>query len=125
MTIRLFIIENQPAVGIGLELLLGAETGFCVVGVAANCASALQKLTLLRPDVVILDIDGPQLELQASIAALRQISSQASLVIITLLDGARTSRIAEQACASAVVFKHSSASALLNTIREVAPTEIE
>lgn len=116
MTTTVFIVENQPAVGIGLELLLGAETRFRVVGVALNCDTALPVIMTLRPEVVIVDIDCPRLSKCRTNPALFEISGYAALIVITLLDDSRTSRIAQCAHASAVVLKSSPTNALLDAI---------
>jgi DNA-binding NarL/FixJ family response regulator len=61
MATRVLIVDDHAVVRDGLRALLGTR-GFEVVGVAADGVSALREAQLLRPDVVLMDVNMPVLD---------------------------------------------------------------
>ena len=57
----LLIVDDHPSFRATARLLLEAE-GFAVVGEAANGAEALTQAAALRPDVVLLDVNLPDID---------------------------------------------------------------
>ena len=57
--IRVAVVEDARELREGLVALLGGSPGFTCVGAHANCESALKKIPLEKPDVVIMDIELP------------------------------------------------------------------
>jgi DNA-binding NarL/FixJ family response regulator len=51
-----FLVDDEPAVRRGLELLLGREPGLLVCGSAATAAEALAAILTLEPDLVVVDL---------------------------------------------------------------------
>ncbi|MFA6470059.1 MAG: response regulator transcription factor [Bacteroidota bacterium] len=60
-TTRVFIADDHAIMRKGLRDLIAAEKEFEVCGEAGNGLDALQKIEELRPDVVLTDIDMPQM----------------------------------------------------------------
>src|SRR5262245_44512133 len=60
--IKVMIVDDSVVVRRMLVQLLESEPGIEVVGWAGSGVSALQKLTLLDPDVVLLDVMMPDLD---------------------------------------------------------------
>src|SRR6185369_8542664 len=60
--IRVLIVDDSVVVRRMLSDALGSDDRVTVVGTAANGAIALQKLTQLEPDVVILDVEMPDMD---------------------------------------------------------------
>ena len=75
-----------------LRWQLSTEPDLDVVGEAADGPEAVEKATLLQPDVVILDIYLPTLSGLAALPALQRVVPRAGVVMITSFDspGART-----------------------------------
>jgi two-component system response regulator DevR len=53
---RIFLVDDEPVVRRGLQLLLSQQTGMNVVGCADSVASALAQAPALHPDIIILDL---------------------------------------------------------------------
>lgn len=54
----ILLIDDEPAMLSGLELLIDGEAPrMSVIGKASNARTALQLAELLRPDVIVLDLD--------------------------------------------------------------------
>ena len=59
--IRVLIADDHPIVCKGIRNVLDAAVGIVVVGEAASGADALQKIETLKPDVILLDMELPDL----------------------------------------------------------------
>ena len=53
---RVFLVDDEPAVRRGLELLLGREPSLYVAGSAATATEALTAILTLDPDLVVVDL---------------------------------------------------------------------
>ena len=62
MTIRVVVADDQDLVRTGLVMILGAQPDLEVVGEAADGLAALDVVTRLRPDVLLVDIRMPGLD---------------------------------------------------------------
>lgn len=61
MSITIFLADDHAVLRDGLQFMLQAQADIEVVGVAANGAEAVRRVTELQPDVAILDIVMPEL----------------------------------------------------------------
>jgi DNA-binding NarL/FixJ family response regulator len=68
--IGVLIADDHPVVRDGLRVLINSIAGLTLVGEADTGTEAVQLAVTLRPDVVIMDLEMPQLD---GIAATRQI----------------------------------------------------
>ncbi len=85
-TLRIFIADDHEVVRKGLCALLQAQPDWEVCGEAADGREAVEKIDLLKPDVVILDLGMPSLN---GLEATRQILKNnplAKILILTLHD---------------------------------------
>lgn len=86
MSVRLLLVDDEQLIRAGLRLILESEPGFEVVGEAANGKEAVDLARRLDPDVVLMDIQMPEMNgLQATreIAALGRAESCRVLVLTT------------------------------------------
>src|SRR3981081_3658000 len=60
--IRLLIVANPAMVSDAFQLLLSAQEGLATVAPAATCSAALSAVTTLRPDVILLDLQLPDVD---------------------------------------------------------------
>jgi DNA-binding NarL/FixJ family response regulator len=54
--IKVLLVDDQDLVRAGFRVILGTEEGIEVVGEARNGAEAIDRVTALRPDVVLMDV---------------------------------------------------------------------
>ena len=118
--IRLLLVDDQPAVRRGLEMRLLLEPDLLVVGEASNGKEALALGQTLFPDVVLMDIEMPEMDGITATAALHTAVPQTAVIMLSIHDDATTRARAQAAGAVAFVEKRGTAEGLLVAIRQVA-----
>ena len=84
--IQILIADDHPVVRDGLRAMLSTQPDFQVVGEAVNGAEAVQLATRLKPDVILLDLEMPDLDGVNALAQLRALNPQARVIIVTAYD---------------------------------------
>jgi DNA-binding NarL/FixJ family response regulator len=82
MPIRVLIADDHAVVRDGLALVLSQLDGFEVVGEAASGDEAVKQAVLLKPDVVLMDVQMPGLD---GVEATRQVAARAPGVAVLIL----------------------------------------
>jgi len=117
--IRVLIAEDQTMLRGALAALLSLEPDLTVIAEAANGREA-HKLTLtLAPDVVVTDIEMPQMTGLEFAAALKDTNSKARVIILTTFARPGYLRRALDAGARGYLLKERPASELAEAIRRV------
>ncbi len=62
MTVRVVLADDQPVVRSGLRMILQSEPEIEIVGEAGDGAQAIDLVVELDPDVVLMDIQMPNLD---------------------------------------------------------------
>ena len=115
--IRVVVVDDHQIVRDGLVSLLGALEGVEVAGTAADGRDALHVVDETVPDVVVMDIQMPQLD---GIEATRRITGrhpQVRVVMLTMNEDDDTVLSALRAGASGYLLKGSGADEVLNAVR--------
>ena len=84
--IRILIADDHPVFRFGLRTLLSAEPDMEIVGEATNGQEAVTLAASLKPDLILMDINLPEL---SGIEATRQISTrhpEVGILIITMFE---------------------------------------
>jgi DNA-binding NarL/FixJ family response regulator len=118
--IRVVVVDDHQIVRDGLVALLGALPGIEVLGSAANGRDALHIVEESPPDVVVMDIQMPELD---GIEATRFITSRhpgVKVVMLTMNEDDDTVLSAMRAGASGYLLKGSGADEVHNAIRAAA-----
>jgi DNA-binding NarL/FixJ family response regulator len=118
--IRLLLVDDQPTVRRGLGLRLHLEPDIQIVGEASTGKEALSMAQALAPDVVLMDVEMPEMNGIEATAALRKAVSQSAVVILSIHDDAQTRGLAQAAGAVAFVEKRGATDHLLAAIRQAA-----
>ena len=70
----------------GLQMVLGQESDFTLVGEAADGEEAVAKAADLLPDVVLLDVRMPKLSGIEAAAAIKEVAPVAKIIMLTISD---------------------------------------
>jgi len=82
--IKILIVDDHPVVRKGLLSCLAAKDNLKIVGEAANGNEAVRLVQELAPDIVLMDISMPEMDGLAVTEALRKVSSQAKVLILSM-----------------------------------------
>jgi two-component system, chemotaxis family, protein-glutamate methylesterase/glutaminase len=83
--IRVLIVDDAVMVRSRLSKILSADPEIDVVGVAATGQIALAKLTQINPEVVILDVEMPDLDGLQTLSRIRQIDAQLPVIMFSTM----------------------------------------
>jgi two-component system response regulator DesR len=117
--IRLLIAEDQSMVRGALAALLALERDIDVVGQAGDGAEALSLTERLAPDVVVTDIEMPEMTGLELAAEISRRNLPARVIILTTFARAGYLRRALEAGAAGYLLKDNPASTLANAVRNV------
>jgi DNA-binding NarL/FixJ family response regulator len=123
MTITLVLVDDHAVVRNGLAQLLGAAEDIEIVGMAADGSEALEVVTRLEPDVVLMDLQMPVVD---GVTATKTIvSSGSSAQVVVLTSYSDSDRIVGALDAGAVgyLLKDAEPEDLLEGVRAVARGE--
>jgi DNA-binding NarL/FixJ family response regulator len=118
--IRVLLADDQRLVRAGFRMILGDEEDLEVIGEAADGLEAVELVTRLHPDVVLMDIRMPGID---GIEATRRAVAacpETKVVVLTTFDLDEYVYAALQAGASAFLLKDAKEAQLLAAIRVVA-----
>lgn len=118
--IRIVVAEDQQMVLGALAALLSLEPDLEIVGQAENGHSALELCRELQPDIVLTDIEMPEMTGLELAAELKAASSKTRVLILTTFARPGYLRRALEHGASGYMLKASPADQLAKAIRRVA-----
>ena len=117
--IRLLLADDHPVVRDGLTAILSTQPDFEIVGQAATGTEAVRLAAHLNPDVMLMDIEMPELD---GVEALRQIRAarpDARVIVFTAFDTDERIVSAVQAGAQGYLLKGAPRDELFKAIRVV------
>jgi len=116
--ISILISDDHSIVREGLKQLLELEDDFSVIGQASNGLETVEKVKLLKPDVLLLDINMP---IMNGINALRKIKQEGldtRVVILTLHEDREYLLETMEIGATGYILKDSDSATLYKAIRD-------
>ncbi len=116
--VRILIADDHPIFRDGLRKLLEAESGFEVVGEAADGEEAVIFARRLKPDILLLDLAMPRYTGQDALKGLAELPSVRTIVLTAALERDEILNVL-QLGARGVVMKESATHVLLKSIRTV------
>ena len=118
-TISVVIIEDDDIIRNGYAFLIGKETGFHVVNTYASFEAAIKSIEIDDPNVILLDIELPGINGIDALPKLKRVLPSSYILILTVYDSEKLIFEALANGASGYLTKNSSASKIVESIREV------
>lgn len=121
--IRVLIADDHLVVREGLQLILGSQPDFELVGEAADGATAVRLAGELQPDVVLMDLRMPGMDGLEAIGHIRRQWPEIAIVILTTFNEDDLMLRGLQAGARSFLLKDTDRQTLFHTIRAAAQGE--
>lgn len=121
--IRLIIADDHPVVREGLRAVLDSEPDVEVVGEAADGSQVLELVDSLEPDLVLMDLQMPELDGVAATRRIRRDHDGVEVLILTTYDTDADITRAVAAGATGYLLKDASREELMQAIRLAAQGE--
>lgn len=118
--IRILLADDHKMVRQGFKLILGSQDDMEVVGEAGNGREAVEKVLLLKPDVVIMDVTMPELNGIEATRRIRDSASNSHVLALSVHRDAVYVREIVRAGAQGYILKESADTELLAAVRAVA-----
>jgi DNA-binding NarL/FixJ family response regulator len=122
-TIRILIADDHGIVREGLRAVLGPEPDMDVVGEAATGKEVVEQATELRPDVVLMDIQMPQINGIEATRRILEVNPSVRVVVLTMFEDDGSVLSAMRTGARGYVLKGAPPSQILKVLRAVAGGE--
>jgi len=84
--IQIVVVDDHPVLRDGLTAVLSTQPDFIVIGEAENGAEAVRKVVELRPDVVMLDLEMPEMDGVETLHRLREDDPDIRVIVFTAFD---------------------------------------
>jgi two-component system NarL family response regulator len=118
--VRIVIADDHPLLLEGISASLQAQPGIDVVATAMDGAEAIQVYRLVKPDVLLLDLQMPVKDGLEATVAIRSMFRDARVLILTTYSGDARVVSVLRAGAAGYVLKNISGAELARAIRTVA-----
>jgi DNA-binding NarL/FixJ family response regulator len=123
MSIRVLVADDHPVVRDGLCTMLGIEDDIDVVGRAADGEEAVRQARDVRPDIILLDVQMPNVDGITALRRIREDDPEAKVIVLTTYRNEDYIFPSLRAGARGYLLKDASREELANAIRKVAAGE--
>jgi DNA-binding NarL/FixJ family response regulator len=117
--IRVVLVDDQELVRAGLAMVVESSDDMVVVGEAGDGSAAIQLLTAVRADVVLMDVRMPRMNGIEATRELTAATQAPKIIVLTTFDVDEYAYAALRAGASGFLLKDATASEVLAAIRAV------
>ena len=119
--LKILVVDDHAVVGSGLMMLLHGKHNMEVIGEAADGEEGIQAAQLLKPDVVLMDLNMPAgMDGLTATTELRRLMPDLAILILTMHDDDEYLFRAIHVGASGYILKSAPHEELLTAIRSVA-----
>jgi DNA-binding NarL/FixJ family response regulator len=117
--IRIIAVDDHPIVRQGIAGLVGTQPDMILVGDASNGREAIQQFRTHHPDIMLMDLQMPEMNGLDALIAIRNEFPEAKVIVLTTYAGDAQILRALKAGAPAYLLKNLLHKELLETIRVV------
>lgn len=121
--IRILLIDDHSLFRTGIRLLLQRYPEFNIVGEAADGLEGIKRARELAPDVILLDLNMPELSGLATLQLLVQDVPDCAVLVLTVSEDAEDLGRALQSGAAGYLLKNMDSDALVAAIHKVVAGE--
>ncbi|HEX5438022.1 MAG TPA: response regulator transcription factor [Gemmatimonadaceae bacterium] len=119
-TIRIVVADDHPVVREGLAAMLETQPDFEIVAQAGSGAAALDAVATHDPDVLLLDLQMPEMDGVSVLRQLRDARARTRVIVFTVFDTDERIVAAVQAGAAGYLLKGAPRADLFAAVRVVA-----
>jgi two-component system response regulator NreC len=124
MKIRLLLVDDHAVVRTGIRMLLDGESDIEIIGEAETASEALNQISKLRPDVILMDLGLPDISGIDATRSIMHIAPETAVVALTIHEDEEYFFKMLDAGASGYVPKRAAPDELLTAIRVTAQGEV-
>lgn len=117
--LRILVVDDHPMMREGIQGAIDRQPDMVVVGEASDGAEAVDQYRILRPDIVLMDLQMPGIEGVEAITTICQEDPAAKVIVLTTYSGDVRALRALRAGAVGYLLKGAVRKELLSTIRAV------
>ena len=122
--IQVFLVDDHPIVRRGFAQLLAAAPDIAMCGEAADARAALDALSTVTPDVIIVDVSLGATSGIDLIHDIKERQRRAAVLVVSMHDEQLYAERSLRAGAAGYVMKHEATDVMMRAIRTVATGEI-
>ena len=117
--ITIFLADDHPVVRDGLRAILETQPDFEVIGEAGDGAETIQQTKALRPDVLLLDLEMPEMDGVQALRHIREAAPDTRVLVFTAYDSDERILAAVQTGAQGYLLKGAPRDQVFDAIRVV------
>ncbi|WP_395343858.1 response regulator [Ningiella sp. W23] len=117
--IKVLIADDHPALRLGIAALIDDETDMSVIAQAENAKRAVALYRENKPDVVIMDLQLPDMDGEQAISQILAEDPHAKIIVLTTYGGEDTVKRTINAGARGFMLKDAASSRIIDGIRHV------
>jgi NarL family two-component system response regulator YdfI len=101
--IKVLIVDDQLSIRVGLRMQIALQSDLLVVGEASDGSTALDLIAEVKPDVVVMDLDMPEMDGVETLKALRNRGILTPVIILSIHTDPDSYNRAEAGCVAQFV----------------------
>ena len=117
--IQIVVVDDHPVLRDGLSAVLSTQPDFRVIGEAESGVKAVEIIVELRPDVVMLDLEMPEMDGVETLKRLREHNPDIRVIVFTAFDTDERILAAVQAGAQGYLLKGAPRDQIFEAVRVV------
>lgn len=116
---KVVIVEDNLDISYGFSFLINSIPEFSVVATFNNCEEAISNIKAINPDIILMDIDLPQMNGIEGTRQIKQILPIVDIIMITIFENSERVFEALQAGAVGYLTKNNSHAQLISALQEI------